>query len=140
MTLPRTETGEVMHPSGATRPLGVLLHLPPRREVVERLFPSADDDSPGQTVALLDAPHPDEDDALHALHFLTDLLDDPRSTLTRTQLANASGELNALLLDSARDVVHEDPECTVLDLPGRTAAAALRIILQRGLIRDEWDT
>jgi len=91
-------------------------------------------------VTHLVAPHPDEDEAVHALGFVTALLDDPRSTLTRRQQETASGELSDLLLDAARDVVTEDPTCTVLDLPGRTAAAAMRVIVQRGLIRDEWDT
>lgn len=138
MSIPRSETGEVMHPSGATRPLAVVLTFP-QPEDTGHAFPTST--CPGsQTVTRLVAPHPDEDDAMHALHFITVLLDDPRSTLTRKQIASASGELSGLLVDAARDVLAEDPSCAVLDLPGRTAVAAMRVIVQRGLIREEWDT
>jgi len=144
MTLTRTADGEVLHPSGATRPLAVVLALPQREqrppETVETEPSGSAASADPPTVTRLVAPHPDEDEAVHALGFITGLLDDLRSTLTRRQQQTASGELSDLLLDAARDVVSEDPACTVLDLPGRTAAAALRVIVQRGLIRDEWDT
>lgn len=138
MTLTRTERGEVVHPSGATQQLAVVLAFPPRFGAPTIVEPTSNDLPVG--MARIESPHPDPAEASHALTFLADLLTDPRSMLTDRQQSEASAELDDLLVDAAEDVLREDPECPVLEYPGRCAAAALRIVIQRGLIREEWAT
>lgn len=88
----------------------------------------------------VDAPRPDGVDSLATLDQVAHLLADARSTLTLAQQQAATSELDALIRDAAVDAVREDPAIAVASLAGRTATAALRILIARALIRDEWDT
>ena len=129
MTLQATATGDTGPCANHDRPRPVLVHS---ADAVEHVWHI------GRHAAGTDRPSGGV--AIEALAYLAALIDDPLTGLTVTQQTQARGELDALAHDGQLDALREDPHVPRLDLPGRTAAAALRIIVARGLLRDEWDT